>query len=254
MFTKLERGLLIMRQKHEWSTAVQAAVEARRAARRAGTVVPSKHLHNFVFFPDFAPGYDNVTAFVPSFDLSELEYCLLQDLGAMRQSTENDKQRLQKEFTGKIYKLDIGAQSFVDSHKLVFDDFSHTTVVHMKSLVHGSGTGYFWFYQDHYLPKLSQCRRSETCELHDDMKRLKDRLIANEMELQARASRQPVEPCRARHPGETRRPGETQPCRPTPALLGVKIHKEPYTDPPTPRPHLLTDNCTPNRYTPNTST
>jgi hypothetical protein len=80
----------------------------------------------------------------------------------MRQSTENDKQRLQKEFTGKIYELDIEAKSFVDSHKRVFSDFSHTTVVHMKSLVHGSGTGYFWFYQDHYLPKLSQCRREHS--------------------------------------------------------------------------------------------
>jgi hypothetical protein len=225
-FSHLEKNLLIMRTKQQWSVAVRAAVQTRYDRHHRPELTaepePEHHMRNFVFIANFDPGYTNTTVFVSFFKLTELEYCLLHDLGDMRPPTEAEKTRLKSEYLGHVYALSSEAKQFLRARVALFgvSDFSRTTVLDMKSLVHDSSRAYFVFYRKYYLQALHMCGRSEARELHEAMDRLGDRLLEEARAAEARAVRpaptdtippaprrasaQPTEPCKPRHPGETK--------------------------------------------------
>jgi hypothetical protein len=256
-FSHLEKALILLRDAGQWSRAVAAVVQARYdrhdRPELPAAPEPPRDLRNFVFVADFAPGYTNTTAFVSYFKLTELEYCLLHELGAMRPPTEAEKTRLKAEYLGHAYALTEQAKAFMRARVAVFGagNFSRTTVLDMRSLVHGNGRAYFVFYRHYYLPALQLCGRQEAPELHEDMLRLGERLMA---EAQANAEAQAAQAStRAERPREPSPPAATThtqhhtqhthhthnrhdrfPCPPTPALLGVRKNLGPYTMPPSP--------------------
>jgi hypothetical protein len=93
---------------------------------------------------------------------------------------------LKIEYLGRVYPLSSEAKDFARAREGVFGDgdFSRTTVLDMRSLVHGNGRAYFVFYKHYYLQALHLCGRQEAPQLHEDMLRLGDRLMA-----EARAGR-----------------------------------------------------------------
>jgi hypothetical protein len=124
-------------------------------------------------------------------------------------------------------------------------DFSRTTVLDMRSLVHSNGRAYFVFYLHYYLPALQLCGRQEAPELHADMLRLGDHLMAEAQAAEARAQaaqasasaecpREPSPPAASTHTHHTHSSHDRFPCPPTPALLGVRKNLGPYTIPPSP--------------------
>jgi hypothetical protein len=250
-FSQLEKSLILLRGRHEWSRAVAVAVQARfdRHGRPELFTEPEseRHMRNFVFIADYRKDYYNTTAFVSFFKLTELEYCLLHDLEAIRSPTESEKIRLRREYQGSIYPLSPAAQEFARDREALFGDFSRTTVLDMRCL--GPQRAYFTFYRLYYLPALQLCGRKQAPQLHEAMNRLGNVLELQARENEARTARaQVTEPCMSRHPGNTT-PCEFA-CRPTPALLGVHKNYTPYTDPPTPLPYQNANTYTPNRYTP----
>jgi hypothetical protein len=267
-FSHLEKALILLRDRGQWSRAVAVAVQARYdrhdRPELPAAPEPPRDLRNFVFLADFAPGYTNTAAFVSYFKLTELEYCLLHDLGAMRPPTEAETTRLKAEYLGRVYPLSAAAQDFARARVAVFGagDFSRTTVLDMRSLVHSNGRAYFVFYRHYYLPALQLCGRQEAPELHADMLRLGERLMAEAQaaEAQARAEAQAAQAsASAERPREPSPPAgsththhahssessghERFACPPTPALLGVRKNLGPYTIPPSPlrRPARCTD-------------
>jgi hypothetical protein len=163
-------------------------------------------MRNFVFIADFRKDYNNTTAFVSFFKLTELEYCLLHNLGAMRPPTEAEQVRLRSEYKGSVYPLSPAAQDFARNRVTLFGDgnFSRTTVLDMRRL--GNGRAYFVFYRHYYLPALQLCGRTEAPQLHEAMNCLGNVLQLQARGNEARAARaQVTEPCTSRHPGECSR-------------------------------------------------
>ena len=144
-FSHLEKGLILLRDLCQWSCAVAVAVQARydRHDRPDPNQAPEppRDLRNFVFIADFAPGYANTTVFVSYFKLTELEYCLLHDLGDMRPPTAAEQTRLKSEYLGSVYPLSSAAQDFARARVAVFGtgDFSRTTV--LDAVGAGGGAG-----------------------------------------------------------------------------------------------------------------
>jgi hypothetical protein len=75
-FSHLEKALILLRDRGQWSRAVAAAVQARYDRHDRPDIAlqapePPRDLRNFVFLADFAPGYTNTTAFVSYFKLTD---------------------------------------------------------------------------------------------------------------------------------------------------------------------------------------
>jgi hypothetical protein len=267
-FSHLEKALILLRDRGQWSRAVAVAVQARydRHDRPDPHQAPEppRDLRNFVFIADFAPGYTNTTAFVSYFKLTELEYCLLHDLGAMRPPIEAEQTRLKTEYLGRVYPLSTATQDFARARVAVFGagDFSRTTVLDMRSLVHSNGRAYFVFYRHYYLPALQLCGRQEAPELHADMLRLGERLMAEaqanaeaqaaQASTSAERPREPSPPAATTHTHTQHSTHDTHhahsghdrfPCPPTPALLGVRKNLGPYTIPPSPLMMMMSFIC-----------
>jgi hypothetical protein len=90
-FSHLEKSLILLRDSGQWSRDVAAVVQAlydRHDRQEPNeSPEPQRDMRNFVFLADFAPGYTNTAVLVSYFKLSELEYCLLHDLGGLGSST-----------------------------------------------------------------------------------------------------------------------------------------------------------------------
>ena len=238
MFSHLEKALILLRTREEWGDEVAEAVKERYAwaVKKFETGNADKlQLHeillqNFVFSLNKMDLYSfDTTAFVKQFYLSRLEYTMLLKLTAIRDPTEQEKNFMHEEYSGQLYPLSEKAEKFAQNNTSVFKDFSTTKILDMTQLCKevDQGRAQFIFYKQYYLAALNICGRSETEDLHEEMKSLEQNLRAES--LKAEAAMQAKEAAM-----QAKEAAQIFPCCPTPELLGVRINRFPYTDPPKP--------------------
>jgi hypothetical protein len=229
MFSHLEKALILLRPREAWGPEVAAAVKDRYAlaVRNFETghadKLPDIHLQNFVFSLNTMYTFSfDTTAFVKQFYLSNLEYTMLLKLKAIRDPTEQEKNFMHEEYSGQLYELSEKAQAFTHNNISVFDDFSTTKILDMTQLgqEYDDGRAQFIFYKQYYLPALNICGRSETENLHAEMMSLEQKLRAESLKAEAAMKAEEAV--------------KIFPCCPTPELLGVRINRFPYTNPPKP--------------------
>ena len=232
MFSHLEKALILLRPRDQWGEEVANAVKDRYAWAVRNFETGHAHklqlyeipLQNFVFSLNKMHLYSfDTTAFVKQFYLSNLEYTMLLKLEAIRDPTEEEKNFMQQEYSGLLYDLNEKAQEFRHNNKTVFNDFSTTKILDMTKLgkERDEGRAQFIFYKQYYLAALSICGRSETKDLHTEMMALENNLRAESLKAEAAM--------------QAAKAAQIFPCCPTPELLGVRINRSPYTNPPKPR-------------------
>ena len=245
-FSHFEKAMIVLRPREEWSSAVAAEVQARydafgaaqtsersRTSQKEHGVRQQHEMRNFVFMPNV--GYTNTTAFVSYFRVSELEYCMLEDLGAFRVPTEAETRSLKSEYLGQDYPLSPKAKEFAHARIALFGtgDFSRTTVLDMKSLVGAKGGAFYVFYKQYYLPAVNLCGRQEAPRLHSDMTRLGLRLYAEAQAAEAAAAAADAEAADAEAAKAEAAAAAGKPGAPTPEMFGVRRNPAPsYIIPP----------------------
>jgi hypothetical protein len=192
VLSNMELALILLCDEMNWSQAVHDAVKKRQETAELGYKMVE--LRNFVFIADFAPGskaYTNTTAFVDRFELTELMYLLLFDLGDIRRPTDDEKTRLKNEYDDSDYQLSPEAKAFRILKVFVFCDFSKTSVLDMGKLVHLLyGGAYFVFYKQYYQHFLKECGRKEAPGLSADTFWLYERLMWEQAAAQSKAAAQ----------------------------------------------------------------
>ena len=173
-FSHFEKALIALRRSDEWHEDVQTEVKRRYDEAFAHKIGTS------VFITD--PTFQYPTAFVPYFNVSQLEYLLLSNLNALCPPTEDQTRRLQAEFQSVYENQERSAeeQRFHDKHSAKFGNFSAIIVVDMEKLKQCNLLVYYLFYKFFYLPALVNCSRQADATLNKEMQHVEQKILTTE--------------------------------------------------------------------------